>query len=230
MRIAVISDIHSNNDALKAVLETLHDYDALICLGDLVGYGAEPNEVIEAIRMLKPQVIIAGNHDYATVTGDTSDFVHHAVKAIEWTKKRLTKENMNYLSSLPYSATFVANEVTLKAYHGSPRDPLNEYVYPGIPNFILKSLLEMAEANILLLGHTHIPFDVHIEKKLLINPGGVGQPRDGDPRASYAIIEIAQGRISYVTRRVKYDIDSAASKILQSSLPVFLADRLYAGI
>ena len=230
MRITVISDIHSNNDALTAVLETIRDYDALICLGDLVGYGAEPNEVVETIRMMKPQVIIAGNHDYATVTGDTSDFVHHAVKAIEWTRKRLTTENMKYLSNLPYSSTFVANQVTLKAYHGSPRDPLNEYIYPGIPSFILKNLLEMAETNILLLGHTHIAFDARIDTKLLINPGGVGQPRDGDPRASYAIIEIAQGRISYVTRRVKYDIDSAASKILQSSLPVFLADRLYAGI
>ena len=230
MRITVISDIHSNNDALTAVLETIRDYDALICLGDLVGYGAEPNEVVETIRMMKPQVIIAGNHDYATVTGDTSDFVHHAVKAIEWTRKRLTTENMKYLSNLPYSSAFVANQVTLKAYHGSPRDPLNEYIYPGIPSFILKNLLEMAETNILLLGHTHIAFDARIDAKLLINPGGVGQPRDGDPRASYAIIEISGDNLSYAIKRVEYDIDSAASKILQSSLPSFLADRLYAGI
>jgi len=230
MRIAVISDIHSNNDALTAVLEVLHDYDALICLGDLVGYGAEPNEVVETIRMLKPQVIIAGNHDYATVTGDTSDFVQHAVKAIEWTRKRLRMENMKYLSSLPYSSTFVANRVTLKACHGSPRDPLNEYVYPGIPDFILKSLLEMAETDVLLLGHTHVAFDARIDTKLLINPGGVGQPRDGDPRASYAIIEIVDDSISYVIKRVEYNIDSAASKIRQNSLPSFLADRLYGGI
>lgn len=230
MIIAVISDIHSNNDALTAVLEAVHDYDALICLGDLVGYGAEPNEVVETIRMLKPQVIIAGNHDYATVTGDTSDFVHHAVKAIEWTRKRLKVENMKYLSSLPYSSTFVTNQVTLKAYHGSPRDPLNEYVYPGMPNFILKSLLEMAETNVLLLGHTHVAFDAHIDTKLLINPGGVGQPRDGDPRASYAIIKIVDDNISCEIKRVEYDIDSAASKILQNSLPSFLADRLYGGI
>jgi putative phosphoesterase len=230
MRIAVISDIHSNNDALTAVLETIDDYDALICLGDLVGYGAEPNEVVETIRMMKPQVIVAGNHDYATVTGDTSDFVHHAIKAIEWTRKRLTMENMKYLSSLPHSSAFVANQVTLKAYHGSPRDPLNEYIYPGMPSFILKSLLEMAETNVLLLGHTHIAFDARIDTKLLINPGGVGQPRDGDPRASYAIIEIGGDRLSYAIKRVEYDIDSAASKILQNSLPSFLADRLYGGI
>jgi len=230
MRIAVISDVHSNSDALAAVLEALHDYDALICLGDLVGYGAEPNEVVETIRMLKPQVIVAGNHDYATVTGDTSDFVHHAVEAIEWTRNRLKAENMKYLSSLPLSSTFAANRVTLKAYHGSPRDPLNEYVYPGIPNFILKSFLKMAGTDILLLGHTHVPFDAHIDTKLLINPGGVGQPRDGDPRASFAIIEILGDRISCVIKRVKYDMDSAASKILQNSLPSFLADRLYAGI
>jgi len=230
MRLVVISDIHSNNDALTAVLEKIHDYDALICLGDLVGYGAEPNKVVETIRMLKPQVIIAGNHDYATVTGDTSDFVHHAVKAIEWTRKRLTMENMKYLSSLPYSSSLAANQVKLRAYHGSPRDPLNEYVYPGIPNFILKSLLEMAEADVLLLGHTHIAFDARIDGKLLINPGGIGQPRDGDPRASYAIIEVVDNRASYEIKRVEYDIDSAASKILQNSLPSFLADRLYGGI
>jgi len=230
MRIVVISDIHSNNDALTAVLEEVHDYDALICLGDLVGYGAEPNEVIETVRMLKPHVIIAGNHDYATVTGDTSDFVYHAVKAIEWTRKRLTMENIKYLSNLPYSSTFVANKVTLKAYHGSPRDPLNEYVYPGIPSFILKSLLEIAGANILLLGHTHVAFDSRIDTKLLINPGGIGQPRDGDPRASYAIIEITDDSVSCVIKRETYDIDSAASKILQNSLPSFLADRLYLGV
>ncbi|MBO3755128.1 MAG: metallophosphoesterase family protein [Candidatus Brockarchaeota archaeon] len=230
MKIVIFSDIHSNFDALAAVLNDVEDYDMLICLGDLVGYGAQPNEVVETVRTLKPQMLIAGNHDYAVVTEDVSGFVWHAVKAIKWTREVLREENLQYLSNLPHFSNVKLEELKVGAYHGSPREPLDEYIFPGMPEFTLKSLLELAKADILLLGHTHVPFHFNFNSKLILNPGSVGQPRDGDPRASYAVLEVKGNNVSHNLQRVEYNIDLAASKIVQSGLPSFLADRLYCGI
>ena len=229
MRIAVLSDIHSNLDALESVLSNLTSFDALFCLGDLVGYGAQPNEVIEQIRYLRPQLLIAGNHDFAVATGYTSDFAPHAAFAVEWTRSVIKPSNLNYLASLPNCATFEDGGLSVKAYHGSPRDPLNEYIFKGTPEFILKSMIDLAKADVLLVGHTHVPMDAKIGSGLLLNPGSVGQPRDGDHRASYAMLEIGGRRVKFEIRKVDYDINSAANKILQKPVPRFLADRLYSG-
>lgn len=229
MRIAVLSDIHSNLDALESVLSSLEGYDALLCLGDLVGYGAQPNEVVERIRSLKPQLLIAGNHDFAVVTRDTSDFAIHAALAIDWTRKELRQENMVYLANLLQHSGFEEDDLHIEAYHGSPRDPLNEYIFPGTPQFILRSLIELAKADVLLMGHTHMPINIKIGSGYLLNPGSVGQPRDGDPRASYALLDIEEGDVKLEVKRVDYDIDSAANKILEKPIPRFLADRLYLG-
>ena len=230
MKLAVISDIHSNYDALVTVLGEIHDFDFMICLGDLVGYGAQPNEVVEEIRRLNPRVILAGNHDYATITGDTSNFVTHASKAIEWTRKILKSENLRFLSKLPYHSTQPFGNALIASYHGSPRDPLNEYIYPGAPQRMYQALVEEANANLLLLGHTHIPLHLPTASGTLVNPGSIGQPRDGDPRASYATLDIQDGKVDCVIHRVSYDIESAASKIVQGGLPTFLADRLFVGM
>lgn len=229
MRIAVISDIHGNLPALKAVLGDLGVVDALYCLGDMVGYGPEPNEVVEEIRRMSPDAVLMGNHDYAVITGDTSDFNTQAALAIEWTRARLDVGNGEYLSLLSASAHFQVAGRTVGLYHGSPRDPLNEYIFPGQPNFILRSLVDAARAEIVLLGHTHVPFKAEVNSSLLANPGSVGQPRDGDPRASYGVLEVDSGRFDFNIRRVRYDVDLVASKIRKSRLPVFLADRLYIG-
>ena len=229
LKIVILSDIHSNLEALESVLSNLGSFDALFCLGDLVGYGAQPNEVIARIRHLKPQLLIAGNHDFAVVTGDTSDFAIHAALAVEWTRKELLPENLDFLANLPMHSTFQEDDLRIEAYHGSPRDPLNEYVFPGTPEFILKSMIEFANADVLLLGHTHIPLDFKFDSRCLFNPGSVGQPRDGDSRASYAILNIHEGNVELKIRRVDYDIDSAANKISQIPVPKFLADRLYLG-
>jgi putative phosphoesterase len=229
LRIAVLSDIHSNLDALESVLSNLTSFDALFCLGDLVGYGAQPNEVIERIRHLGPQLLIAGNHDFAVATGYTSDFVPHAALAVEWTRNEIKSDNLNYLANLPNHATFEDGGLSVKAYHGSPRDPLNEYIFKGTPEFILRSMIELAKADVLLVGHTHAPMEAKIGSGHLLNPGSVGQPRDGDPRASYALLEIEERSVKFEVRRVDYDIDSAANKILQKPVPKFLADRLYSG-
>jgi putative phosphoesterase len=229
MRIAVISDVHSNYDALQTVLSVIGDYDALICLGDLVGYGAQPNEVVSEIRSLNPKAIVMGNHDYAVSTGDTSGFVPHAVQAVQWTRKEISPENLRYVASLRAKATITLDGTKIALAHGSPRDPLTEYVYPDTAEFILKSMVEESGGTMLLLGHTHVPFVRRFDSMLLGNPGGVGQPRDGDARASYAILE-PSAEPEFQIHRIAYNIDAAASKIIAAGLPELLADRLHLGV
>lgn len=112
--------------------------------------------------------------------------------------------------------------------HGSPRDPLNEYIYPGAPEFVLRSLVDESGGSVLLLGHTHVPFSQRLGEKLIADPGSVGQPRDGDPRASYAILE-PSAQMRFQVQRIDYDIDAAASKIAARELPRLLSERLYMG-
>jgi len=228
VRIAVVSDIHSNYDALQVVLSSIGDYDAFFCLGDLVGYGAQPNEVVSEIRSLEPDAVVMGNHDYAVSTGDTSGFVHHAVEAIEWTRRQISPENLHYISGLRSKSDFTVDGVKIALAHGSPRDPLMEYVYPGAPEFVLRGMVDESGGSILLLGHTHVPFSQEFGPKLIANPGSVGQPRDGDPRASYAILDLS-ARTRFQIRRASYDVDAAASKITSKGLPKMLADRLHLG-
>jgi putative phosphoesterase len=229
VRIAVISDIHSNYDALRAVLSAMGDYDALICLGDLVGYGSQPNEVVSEIRSLRPKAIVMGNHDCAVATGEMSGFVPHAVQAVEWTRKNISSENLSYIASLRTKVTCTIDGAKIALAHGSPRDPLYEYIYPDTAEFVLRSMVEDSGGTILLLGHTHVPFVRKFGSMLLGNPGGVGQPRDGDARASYAILEPFE-EPEFQIRRVVYDIDAAARRIVAAGLPKLLADRLYLGI
>ena len=229
MRIVVISDIHSNHDALEAVLSAIGSYDTLICLGDLVGYGAQPNEVISEVRSLKPGAIVMGNHDHAVLTGDTSGFVDHAARAVKWTRREISSENMSYLSSLEARTEFQAEDVAIDLVHGSPRDPLNEYIYPDLPHSILRNLVDESRGEVLLLGHTHVPFNLKFDAKIIANPGSVGQPRDGDPRASYGILEVSDSALFAVQRTV-YDVNAAAGKIVARGLPRLLADRLHVGV
>jgi putative phosphoesterase len=230
LRIVVISDIHSNLDALESVLASLPDYDELFCLGDLVGYGPQPNEVVERIRQLRPAAVLMGNHDYAVVTGDTADFSVYAAEAIEWTRNRIEVTSREYLASLELSANRKIADARLGLFHGSPRDPLTEYVFPSISSASARELIENSGAGILLLGHTHVPMLYSFGREILGNPGSVGQPRDGDPRASYAALTISEGIPAFDVRRVEYDIDAAARKIVRAGLPRFLAGRLYTGL
>ncbi len=205
-------------------------YDELYCLGDLVGYGPEPNSVVEKLRGLKPTVILAGNHDHAVVTGDSSGFVDYAAKAIEWTRLQLTKKNLEYLATLKTSATRPVEGRSIALFHGSPRDPLNEYVFPGTPPSVLRELLKLSGGSVLLQGHTHVPMFFTSGSSILLNPGSVGQPRDGDPRASYMILDLEPSRVVHKIRRVQYDVGRTSEAIIKQGLPMFLAERLSLGI
>ncbi len=230
MRFVVISDIHSNLDAFEAVIADLPENDGLFCLGDIVGYGPQPNEVVEKLRRLGPSVVLMGNHDYAVVTGDTEGFSSHAAEAVEWTRKNIKPQNRNYLGTLRPSEKFEKGNKSVALFHGSPRDPLTEYIFPGISENTARGLIEKGGADIILLGHTHMPILYSFERNMLGNPGSIGQPRDGDPRASYATLSIVEGRFSFYVKRVKYDVNSVAEKILRAGLPEFLAERLYIGM
>jgi putative phosphoesterase len=230
MRIAIISDIHSNLDALEAVIGRLPSYDEVICLGDVVGYGPQPNEVIERLQQLRPTIVLMGNHDCAVVTGDVADFSPHAAEAIQWTRRKISEPGLRYLTTLKSSARLEAESSSLALFHGSPRDPLSEYVFPGIPEKIGRSLVKMAKADVVLLGHTHMPMLYRFTNGVLANPGSVGQPRDGDPRASFALLTLTKGEVSFEVERVEYDIPPVADRIMRSGLPSFLAERLYIGV
>jgi putative phosphoesterase len=211
------------------VIADLPSHDGLLILGDVVGYGPEPNEVVEQLTQMHPVAALMGNHDYSVLTGDTSRFNPYAEVAIKWTIQHLNQQSRSYLSRLDLSAQISLGGCRLSIFHGSPRDPLNEYVFPEISDQEAKRIIEKARAPLVLLGHTHVPMVHSIGKEMLANPGSVGQPRDGDRRAAFAVLTLNGDEFSFEVRRVEYDVDSVARKMRRAGLPEFLADRLYNG-
>lgn len=230
MKYAVISDIHSNLDALKAVTDKIPKTMPILCLGDIVGYGPQPNEVTEAIQDLNPLVTLMGNHDYAITTGDVEGFSMHAATAIEWTRRHITSANLRFLSNLRSEMHLKLEKTQAALYHASPRDSLFEYIYPNISDEEAESLVKLSEGQVVLLGHTHIPMRFSLKNKILGNPGSVGQPRDGNPDASLGFLTVSAGTCDFEYVRVKYDVGSTAGKIRRAGLPSFLASRLYRGM
>lgn len=232
MKIAAISDIHSNLEALTAVLDQIEDSDLILNLGDLVGYGADPNAVVEAIRGLGDKVVsIMGNHDFAAISGEVTGFNPYAAEAALWTGRVLSDANRAFLNKLPLIKRFEAAGAKFFLVHGSPRDPLNEYIFPGTPPGLLREFLTRSEAGFLFMGHTHIPMRVDFKDLggRVMNPGSVGQSRDFTPKASFASIERRGEETSIELHRPPYDIERAAEKILKAELPAMLAYRLYEG-
>ncbi len=248
--LAVISDIHANLVAYEAVMEHIRinfpEITEILCPGDLVGYGPKPREVIEAI--LGNQQILAitkGNHDHAVGGGGrdlknietyTTKFNPLAQIAIRWQASSLSEELKTFLYQLPHTRTCLHHSeanAQIGIIHGSPNFPLDEYILPNTPaQMALFPFMELIEINVLLLGHTHIPFIDKVtanEKELLmINPGSVGQPRDKDPRASYAVIDLKNMTAEII--RVDYDTDKVNKQITKTGLPEFLGERLQLGI
>lgn len=227
MRIGLISDVHSNLTAFRAVLSDMPKVDEIICIGDLVGYGAEPNEVVKLAKLKRIRAVM-GNHDYAVVTRDVRGMNDRAAAAVLWTADVLTLENLNYLASLPTHLEFKAEGQRIYVVHGSPRDPLGEYVFSDFSNKDMAEVVKGVEADVIVLGHTHIPMKRAVLGKIVLNPGGVGQPRDRNPRASYAVLSLARDlKVSF--QRVEYDVEAAAEKIKAAGLPEELATRLFFG-
>lgn len=240
MRVAVLSDIHSNLPALEAVLESIGPFDQLWVLGDSVGYGPDPDAVIDRLRD-EDAVAVQGNHD-AAVLGriPTGTFNELARAAVEWTATTMRPENLDWLAEQP--ETRVAGDFTL--VHGSPRDPLWEYLF-SIPTARLN--LAAFDTPYCLVGHTHQQLTfrddrgqveallardggelVLDERRCILNPGSVGQPRDGDPRACAMTLDTESGNVTW--SRVEYPVEATQQAIRALPLPAPLADRLELGV
>jgi diadenosine tetraphosphatase ApaH/serine/threonine PP2A family protein phosphatase len=240
MRVAVVSDVHGNLHALEAVLAAIDadPPDELWCLGDLVGYGARPNECCAAIEA-RAAICLGGNHDLAVRgTIDLYEFSGDAGEAARWTRGVLTPEAQAYLDTLEPQA----ERAGVSLYHGSARDPVWEYV---LSDEAASASLALAPDPVVLVGHSHVALEVTLEDgavegglaaagrevelrgRVLLNPGSVGQPRDGDPRAAYLVMDLAARHATF--HRVDYDIERTQAEIREAGLPELLAARLAVG-
>jgi len=225
--IAVISDVHANLEAFEAVLLEARGLD-ILCLGDLVDYGANPNEVVEIVRRRGIRTVM-GNHDWAAVSGDTSLFNARAAMSSIWTRAHITSQNLEFIRTLApeFRTRFDAAEAYLT--HGSPDDRLWEYVDPRTHSDLFDHYLTKLGVGLIGLGHTHVSYVWKDRGRVVFNPGSVGQPRDGDPRASFAVLTVEEQEVRVEIRRVGYDIQKAASKIREAGLPESHASRLFSG-
>ncbi|HEY6731134.1 MAG TPA: metallophosphoesterase family protein [Solirubrobacterales bacterium] len=244
MRAAVLSDIHSNRHALEAVLEAVDEakVDQVWCLGDMVGYGAEPDACTALVRE-RSSICLVGNHDLAVLGAlDISTFSEAASAAVEWTRENVSEETLEFLAELDPAGS----REGVGLFHASPRDPIWEYVLSADQ---AEAGFEAQEERVSLIGHSHIALffvraggrrgyaqgaqatdgaEVEIaEGDWLLNPGSVGQPRDGDSRAAWLELDTEQWLARY--HRVPYDIEGAAAAILAAGLPSLLAERLEVG-
>lgn len=242
MRIAIVSDIHGNRHAFEAVLDEIDalECEEMWCLGDLVGYGAEPDACVE-LASRHAAICLAGNHDLG-VRGDLplEEFSRGAALAAKWTQEVISQETRDFLA--PLEPLKLDEDVGL--YHASPRDPVWEYVLSPLQADLC---LDVQRHRVCLIGHSHVALSFSrpegqpasgttraageeldmSQGEWLINPGSVGQPRDGDPRAAW--LELDTGNWTAVYQRVEYDIDGAAAAIRAAHLPDSLAERLAFG-
>ncbi|MEO0232466.1 MAG: metallophosphoesterase family protein [candidate division WOR-3 bacterium] len=246
MKIVIISDIHSNYDALLELEKRLKnmEFDEIWCLGDVVGYNAEPNECVDWVRK-NSKYILMGNHDYAVLQSEEKFlFNEYARRAIEWTEKKLFPENKIFLKTFKISLKI--DEIFL--VHSSPSSPLKWEYVTGVEEAIYN--FNFLEEKICFLGHTHIPLIFELKEgklkviypeckdqkflyildrdaKYIINSGSVGQPRDGDPRLSLCIFDKKNYAVEFF--RFEYDVEKAARKVFETDLPHFLGERLFIG-
>ena len=213
MRILLLADIHGNWPALQAIDEP---FDACLVLGDLVDYGLQPAPCIDWVRQ-KATYAVRGNHDHGAaqnvrVSGRTG-FKYLTGVTRQITQERINSEDRRFLGSLPVTKRLNLDSVRFLMVHATPRDPMDEYTIADVDFWDRR--LEDVDANVICVGHTHHPYVLEVGDKLVINPGSVGQPRDGDPRASYAIIENQRVEL----KRIEYPVEETVKTVWESSLP-----------
>jgi putative phosphoesterase len=213
MRILLLADIHANWPALQAITEP---HDVCVCLGDLVDYALDPAPCIDWVRR-NSHYTVRGNHDHG-VAQDIRVSARNGYKYLSGVTRMLTRERLGdddrrFLSHLPVTRMATLDDTRFLFVHATPRDPLDEYA-PADPEFWERRLADV-DADVVCVGHTHQPYVLEVGDKLVINPGSVGQPRDGDPRAAYAVIEDNHVEL----KRVDYPVEDTVRGILESSLP-----------
>ncbi|XGI83592.1 metallophosphoesterase [Halorutilales archaeon Cl-col2-1] len=219
MRVGIISDVHGNAPALESVLRDM-EVDRVIHAGDVVGYNPYPTEVIDVFRE-RGVKSIKGNHDRAVAGGSSFGFHSVAGRAVDWTRDRLSDDDLEYIESLPVEKDIENDGVNIHIAHGAPDAP-DRYTRPHefSPNLI-------GDEDVLVLGHTHVQHSETFDEGTIVNPGSVGQPRDGDPRAAYAILDTEEVEVDL--RRVEYPIEEVDERIEDVGLPPELGNRLYEG-
>ena len=236
MRVTVISDIHSNIQALRNVLSDIrkNQVDATYCLGDLVGYGPKPNEVVSLIKNLEITTIM-GNYDDGVgfEKGDcgcayiTDEERENGQRSIDWTTENTTRLNKEFLQTLSSNIKVLHESFRFQYVHGSPRR-INEYLYEDRPEESIQRLLKPLDIDVMVCGHTHKPYHRVVDGVHIINDGSVGKPKDGDPRACYSIITVDDD-VSVEFRRVKYPVERVAKEIIGAGLPAVYADDIRTG-
>lgn len=217
MKLLIVSDIHANYEALKRLDSIEADYDHLVFLGDAVDYGPEPKGCIDFIKK-RAYRAVRGNHDnalaYNTDCGCSSKYKHLSLETRRYNRMLLDNEDISYLAGLPLMDRFALGDSSFFMTHASPKGDLYRYLYPQMSDDAWGSEIDGIDAGFVLLGHIHIPFVRKIGSTTIINPGSAGQPRDGDPRGSYAIWE--NGVV--ILKRFSYDIDKTIDAIERSGM------------
>jgi putative phosphoesterase len=214
MRVAFISDVHANFPALSAVLSDLPDVQRVVHAGDIVGYNPFPQRVIDRFRTLGIESI-AGNHDRGLVDPSAFEFHPYARAVLDWTRDELTDDDVAFVKDLPSTLEIALGGDTITVVHGSPGG-VDDYLYPT--DLTLDLIHEISEStDVFVWGHTHYPLITSVNGVLLVNPGSVGQPRDGDWRASYAVWDSSDGTVEL--RRCAYDVTAVVEKLRAESLP-----------
>jgi putative phosphoesterase len=218
MRLGVLSDIHGNRIALDAVLADMPPVEGLVCAGDVVGYNPWPQACVDSVRD-HDMAMVLGNHDRA-VAGDTAfAFNGMAAAGIEYAREQLSAAALRWLGSLPTERRVADGRV--KLVHGHPDDP-DHYTYPDEFSSAL-----LADEELLVMGHTHHQYHERDDEGIVLNPGSVGQPRDGDPDAAYAVVDLDDGSVS--ERRVSYDVEAVVDAVVDAGLPERIGTRLREG-
>jgi putative phosphoesterase len=218
MRLGLLSDIHGNRVALSAVLDDMPPVDRLVCAGDVVGYNPWPAECVAAVRERGVPTVL-GNHDRAVAQGTAFRFNSMAAAGVEYANERLDQDAVEWLRTLPDERTVADGRV--KLVHGHPDDP-DRYTYP---DQFGPEMLD--DEDVLVLGHTHVQAHRSYDEGVVVNPGSLGQPRDGDPRAAYAVLDLDD--LSVEERRVEYDVETVVEAVVEAGLPERIGTRLREG-